>query len=199
METDSSAHSIEDKAMPSQHAVLDVPEVKWWKSPGLRTLYMMMPILFLGSTVNGYDGSLLNGLQTSKQWQTYFNNPDGSELGLITAIQNIGAVCALPFSAYAADLFGRKIGIATGLVFIFIGTILQIAPCGPWHVYRRTFLVGFGSNISQGSAPLLIMEVRPLPSRDLIRQHAHSGHSLPTRNTEESLQQCTTLFGMLGR
>ncbi|KAK3052456.1 hypothetical protein LTR09_006310 [Extremus antarcticus] len=159
METDSSAHSIEDKAMPSQHAVLDVPEVKWWKSPGLRTLYMMMPILFLGSTVNGYDGSLLNGLQTSKQWQTYFNNPDGSELGLITAIQNIGAVCALPFSAYAADLFGRKIGIATGLVFIFIGTILQVAPCGPWHVYRRTFLVGFGSNISQGSAPLLIMEL----------------------------------------
>ena len=45
-------------------AQLVVPEVTWWKSPGLRHLYLMIPILFLGSTINGYDGSLLNGLQT---------------------------------------------------------------------------------------------------------------------------------------
>ncbi len=43
---------------------LEVPRVTWWKHKGLRTLYMMMPILFLGATVNGYDSSLLNGLQT---------------------------------------------------------------------------------------------------------------------------------------
>lgn len=144
----------------SQPAVLDVPDKTWWKSPGLRSLYFMMPILFLGSTVNGYDGSLLNGLQTSKQWQTYFNNPTGHELGLFTAIQNIGAICALPFSSYAADIFGRKIGVATGIVIIFIGTILQVVPGVDRGMFiGGRFLVGFGSNLSQGSAPLLIMEV----------------------------------------
>jgi hypothetical protein len=50
-------------------AGLEVPPVTWWKHPGLRRLYIMMPILFLGSTVNGYDGSLLNGLQTMVPWQ----------------------------------------------------------------------------------------------------------------------------------
>ena len=49
---------------------LDVPTVTWWKDAGLRKLYTMMPILFLGSTINGYDGSLLNGLQTMVPWQT---------------------------------------------------------------------------------------------------------------------------------
>jgi MFS family permease len=49
---------------------LDVPTVTWWKDPGLRKLYVMMPVLFLGSTINGYDGSLLNGLQTMVPWQT---------------------------------------------------------------------------------------------------------------------------------
>jgi hypothetical protein len=49
---------------------LHVPEVTWWKHPGLRKLYLMMPVLFLGSTINGYDGSLLNGLQTMEPWQT---------------------------------------------------------------------------------------------------------------------------------
>lgn len=48
---------------------LEVPRVTWWKHKGLRTLYMMMPILFLGATVNGYDSSLLNGLQTLTPWQ----------------------------------------------------------------------------------------------------------------------------------
>jgi hypothetical protein len=50
-------------------AGLHVPEVTWYKHPGLRKLYLMMPILFLGSTINGYDGSLLNGLQTMDPWQ----------------------------------------------------------------------------------------------------------------------------------
>lgn len=48
---------------------LQVPAVSWWKNPGLRKLYAMMPIFFLGSTLTGYDGSLLNGLQTMPPWQ----------------------------------------------------------------------------------------------------------------------------------
>lgn len=48
---------------------LEVPTVTWWKHGGLRKLYIMMPVLFLGSTTNGYDGSLLNGLQTMNPWQ----------------------------------------------------------------------------------------------------------------------------------
>lgn len=50
-------------------AELAVPKVTWYKEPGLRKLYCMMPIFFLGSTLTGYDGSLLNGLQTMQPWQ----------------------------------------------------------------------------------------------------------------------------------
>ncbi len=48
---------------------LHVPVVTWWKHRGLRKLYLMMPILMLCATVNGYDGSLLNGLQTMIPWE----------------------------------------------------------------------------------------------------------------------------------
>lgn len=41
----------------------------WYKQPNLRQLYFMMVFLFLGSTTLGYDGSLLNGLQTMTTWQ----------------------------------------------------------------------------------------------------------------------------------
>lgn len=47
----------------------------WYKQPELRKLYFMMPFLFLGSTTLGYDGSLLNGLQTMPAWKECTYSP----------------------------------------------------------------------------------------------------------------------------
>ncbi|KAJ5109088.1 hypothetical protein N7456_005763 [Penicillium angulare] len=142
------------------HVSVQIPEVTWWRHPGLRSLYIMMPILFLGSSTNGYDGSLLNGLQTMTPWQEYFGNPSGSTLGLFTAIQNIGGVCSLFFASYLADYFGRKRGVAIGLMVLFVGTIIQVVPSVNSGMFLAgRFLVGLGSNVSQASAPLLITEL----------------------------------------
>ncbi|KAF2022379.1 general substrate transporter [Aaosphaeria arxii CBS 175.79] len=139
---------------------LEIPDVTWYKDPGLRKLYLMIPFLFLGSTINGYDGSLLNGLQTLKPWQEYFDHPTGARIGLFTAMQNVGAIAAMPFSAYVADAFGRRMGVTIGLVVLFVGVILQVVPGVNSNMFiGGRFLVGLGSNLAQGSAPLLIMEV----------------------------------------
>ncbi|KAG2416057.1 hypothetical protein HFD88_007249 [Aspergillus terreus] len=135
---DASAEHVE---LPSQcTSSFQIPEVTWWKHTGLRKLYALMPILLLGSTINGYDGSLLNGLQTMAPWRDYFGNPTGSSLGFLTAIQNIGGICALLFSSYIADLLGRRVGVVIGNVVIL-------------------FIDRHSSNIAQGSAPLLITEL----------------------------------------
>ena len=52
-----------------QVVVVEGSNIPWYKQAGLRNLYAMMPIMFLGATTNGYDGSLLNGLQTMEPWQ----------------------------------------------------------------------------------------------------------------------------------
>jgi hypothetical protein len=56
----------EDTAAHGQNTEDERP---WYKQPELRKLYLMMPFLFLGSTTLGYDGSLLNGLQTMPAWK----------------------------------------------------------------------------------------------------------------------------------
>jgi len=56
----------EDASSHVQHFEDERP---WYKQPELRKLYLMMPFLFLGSTTLGYDGSLLNGLQTMPAWR----------------------------------------------------------------------------------------------------------------------------------
>lgn len=45
-----------------------------------------LPSLITSST-NGYDGSMMNGLQSLPQWRDYFGNPTGGMLGLLNAIQ----------------------------------------------------------------------------------------------------------------
>ncbi|KAF5672749.1 MFS SP sugar:H+ symporter [Fusarium denticulatum] len=139
---------------------LQVPLITWYKHAGLRSLYMRMPLLMLCATINGYDGSLLNGLQTIENWRAYFGHPSGSTLGLYTAIVNIGAFSALFFSPYIADQFGRRIATALGCVILIVGVVIQAVPSVNESMFiGGRFLVGFGSNISIGAGPLLIMEL----------------------------------------
>ncbi|KAG6840472.1 hypothetical protein C0991_006498 [Blastosporella zonata] len=51
------------------------------------TLNAWVVLLLITSSTNGYDGSMMNGLQSLDQWKNYFNNPTGGKLGLLNAIQ----------------------------------------------------------------------------------------------------------------
>lgn len=52
---------------------------------GVRLTIQMF--LLITSMSNGYDGSMMNGLQTLENWREYFGNPTGGTLGLFNAIQ----------------------------------------------------------------------------------------------------------------
>ena len=73
----------------------------------------------------GYDGSMMNGLQSLTTWKTYFNNPTGSTLGLFNAIQNIGGIAGLPFAPVIADRLGRRAGVFIGCVIMILGSGVQ--------------------------------------------------------------------------
>ena len=47
LKAEGSAIHAEFSTAPS-HVVAQFPKVTWWERPGLRKLYFMMPILFLG-------------------------------------------------------------------------------------------------------------------------------------------------------
>ncbi|PSN59655.1 general substrate transporter [Corynespora cassiicola Philippines] len=134
----------------------------WYQQPELRKLYLLMPFLFLGSTTLGYDGSLLNGLQTMPAWQTFFHHPTGSRLGLLGAFPGFGGFAVLLFTPYVADLLGRRLGTAIGCLIVILGAIIQAFPkkSDPDAMFLAgRFIMGMGSNISNATCPLLITEV----------------------------------------
>ena len=90
-----------------------------------------------------------------------FDYPSGSKLGLIICIQNIEGICALPFSGYLSDLLGRRWAITIGILILLSGVILQVVPAVDYlgMFLAGRFVVGLGTNLISGSAPVLIMEL----------------------------------------
>ncbi|KAF4607454.1 hypothetical protein EYR38_001526 [Pleurotus pulmonarius] len=108
---------------------------------------------------NGYDGTMMNGLQSLPQWKLSFNNPSGSMLGLLNAIQHIGSLGGYPFSPYLADGLGRRRTVFIGAVLMCMGTVVQTASQSVGMFIGARFLIGFGHSFAAAASPMLITEV----------------------------------------
>jgi len=47
----------------------EFPRVTWYKQKGMRGVYVRLFFVVLTSATNGYDGSMMNGLQILPQWE----------------------------------------------------------------------------------------------------------------------------------
>ncbi|TBU39804.1 hexose transporter [Dichomitus squalens] len=135
------------------------PNRKWYNNRRLITLHAWLVLLLITSSTNGFDGSLMNSLQSMNQWESFFNHPQGGTLGLLNAIQNIGSLAGYPFAPYLSDGIGRRPSIWIGAVFMLAGAALQTA-CQNIHQFiGARFLLGFGLSIATNAAAMLVTEV----------------------------------------
>ena len=137
----------------------EFPKVTWYKDKGLRRYYLCLMLVVLTSATNGYDGSIVNALQSMPTWQAYFDNPRGSMLGLFAAIMSVGSITAIPFVPYIADILGRRMGIMIGCLIMLLGVVLQSISINFRMFIAARFFLGFGVAIAHGSSPLLITEL----------------------------------------
>ncbi|KAF2842908.1 hexose transporter protein [Patellaria atrata CBS 101060] len=137
----------------------EFPRVTWYKDPGLRRTYICLMFVVLTSATNGYDGSMVNGLQSLDPWQEYFNHPKGSLLGLFGCIMSVGSLAAIPIVPYIADILGRRMGVIIGCLIMIMGVVLQSISTNFRMFIAARFFLGFGVAIAHGASPLLITEL----------------------------------------
>ncbi|KDN42656.1 hypothetical protein RSAG8_06613, partial [Rhizoctonia solani AG-8 WAC10335] len=143
-------------AAPGAHLLF---QGNWWNHGGILSLNMMLLFILLTSSTNGFDGSMMNGLQAVPHWVTFFGEPKGATLGLYNAIQNIGSLAAIPFAPYVADHFGRRTGIIVGCTCMFLATGLQSGAQNNAMFIAGRGLVGFGVSFAHLASALLIVEL----------------------------------------
>jgi sugar porter (SP) family MFS transporter len=131
--------------------------VVWYKHACLRKLYALIAVVWLSSATGGFDGSMMNGLQSLSYWETYFNNPSPSTLGLMNAIVPAGNFAINFFVPYMVDGIGRKNTLIVGLLVLFVGIGLQTGATNMGMFIASRFIGGVGA--SMGTGPYLITEL----------------------------------------
>ncbi|KAI5456700.1 general substrate transporter [Mariannaea sp. PMI_226] len=140
-------------------SVLPQDGIPWYKKRHLLILNLFMIVPYLSSTTNGYDGSLLNGLQSMSQWQDYFGHPEGTRLGSLGNGVIFGQILAFPIAPWLCDHMGRRFPIFIGSIFLVIGAILQCASQNYAMFLISRMIIGFGGLIAVEASPLLCSEL----------------------------------------
>lgn len=156
-------------------------------------LYCICGFMFLGSTMNGYDGSLMGNLLALPHFQDKFGASIlGLKAGIISSMLQIGSVSALPFVGPAADLYGRRIGIAIGCAFIVMGTILQGTAQHLDQFMAGRFFIGFGGTIANAICPSFVVEFAHPTLRGVITGLYNTCYYLGSILAASVLRGCVT-------
>lgn len=101
-------------------AMLKEPPLAWSKA--MIMVYLFSIVAFFNSSMNGYDGSLINNLLQNPWFRAKYGvENDGIWAGIVSSMYQIGGVVALPFVGPVCDGLGRRMGMATGALLIIIG------------------------------------------------------------------------------
>ncbi|KOS18049.1 Lactose permease [Escovopsis weberi] len=130
-----------------------------WTWPQI-CIYAFSLVAFFCSTMNGYDGSLINNLLQNPWFKdAYHVENDGIWAGIVSSMYQIGGVVALPFVGPAIDGFGRRVGMLLGAGLIVIGTIIQGVSHSQGQFMGGRFLLGFGVSIAAAAGPMYVVEI----------------------------------------
>ncbi len=143
---------------PELAAVLPQDSVAWYKQSHLRRLNFSVFCMVILASANGYDGSLMNGLQALPQWESFMNHPTGAWLGFVNAVQSLGAFISFPLVAWSANRFGRKKTLFVAYFWLCLGVGMQAGAQNPAMFTLGRLFIGGVTSFFGASAPLLITE-----------------------------------------
>ncbi|CAI6342573.1 unnamed protein product [Periconia digitata] len=120
---------------------------RWWRHPNLRALNLWLLIPLLSIFSQGFDGSMMNGLQSVTYWRNYFGAPTGSTLGIFNAAYPLGGIVGVFFVTPVADRWGRRAGLALGAIVSILGAVLQCSAQNIAMFVISRVIIGAGSVI----------------------------------------------------
>ncbi|KAM5386634.1 hypothetical protein ACJZ2D_000597 [Fusarium nematophilum] len=156
--------NLHENAAPEHLAAEIAHEVENRKfSPWTASMFQLYAILFVAyccGCLNGYDGSLMGGLNGMSSYQRTFDmTTAGSSTGIVFMIYNVGSLAAAPTVPFTTDLFGRRAGMFAGAVIIIIGTCVQATSRAMPQFMGGRFLLGFGVSYCCIAAPTYVSEL----------------------------------------
>ncbi|KAH6892380.1 general substrate transporter [Thelonectria olida] len=131
----------------------------WYRTPHLIRLNLLLLIPLVSSGAIGYDGSMMNGLQTLPQWRQFFGQPQGALLGALNSVYPAGKFFALFLVTWVCDRYGRKTTIAIGALTCVAFAIMQGVSQNLHTFIAARCVLGFFTSFLAQPSPILITEL----------------------------------------
>jgi sugar porter (SP) family MFS transporter len=151
-------------------AVLKEPPIPW-NSIALQ-LYLISIVGFCCSTSNGFDSSMFGNLLAQDNFKEFMSvGSVGIEAGIVSSMNQIGGVVAIPFIGPAIDTFGRRVGMFIGAAVIILGVVIQGTVVNSGNVGQfmgGRFFMGMGVSLIASAGPCYVIEVSHPKYRGIV-------------------------------
>ncbi|EJT98561.1 sugar transporter [Dacryopinax primogenitus] len=136
---------------------------------GYLRMYLFCSLVYLCSTMNGFDGSLMGSINALPNYTNYYGLPSSgnSSTGIVFAIFFVGQMVGALF-IWLADWRGRRLPIFLGCIGVLIGTIVTSTAKTLGVFVGGRFLLSFFATWATTSAPLYMIEMAPPLYRGVI-------------------------------
>ncbi|KZT53878.1 sugar transporter [Calocera cornea HHB12733] len=130
--------------------------------PGYIKMYIFCTLIYLCSTMNGFDGSLMGSINALPNYTNYYGLPStgNSATGIVFAIFFVGQMVGALF-IWLADWRGRRLPIFIGCCGVLVGTIITSTATSLSTFIGGRFLLSFFATLATTSAPLYMIEMAP--------------------------------------
>ncbi|KAL7411188.1 putative hexose transport-related protein [Mrakia frigida] len=147
--------------------------LKWYQNKGALKLNYFLSLLFVGMVLNGYDGTLLSGLQALDAWHADLGNPSAGKIGVLNAAGAISGLVVGPFITWVDERFGRRWGIRfygyTILTGSVIGCVAGLPGVDGYALFLTSrFIIGFGLASFLMTSLVVVQEITHPRSRAAI-------------------------------
>ncbi|BAO40023.1 lactose permease [Kluyveromyces marxianus DMKU3-1042] len=149
--------------------IMDETDLPGYLSKQYLPLYGMCFIVYLCSTMQGYDGSLMGSIYTQKAYLNYYHLDVNSSTGtgLVFSIYNIGQICGA-FFAPIMDWKGRKPAILIGCFGVVAASVVTAATSTKSALIGGRWMLSFFATIACSAAPAYCVEVSPMHLRGKV-------------------------------
>ncbi len=132
-------------------------------SGGSSSIALVAAIAAMSGLLFGYDtGIIATALPGISE--TY-NLTEARDKEMLTAALLLGAMCAVPFTSYLTERFGRKSVLMIIAVLFVITTIVCAIKTSPEVLTAMRFVLGLTIGAASGAAPVYISEMAPAERR----------------------------------
>ncbi|KAF8908874.1 general substrate transporter, partial [Gymnopilus junonius] len=129
-------------------------------------MYLITFVICCCSGDSGFDGTVMGGINSMKQYQEYFGMTGvGSKTSIVFGIFTIGSICGTIPAAYLPDKFGRRLSMFFGNAVLIVGALITATAKDKGMFLGGRFLTGLGSTCAGASAKSYLAEMAPAHSR----------------------------------